>query len=101
MLDRIGVKLGPVARARIERFGTGGDDPDKIVEALDAAGRRELVAFLRHNGPVGQFVTRHTRETFEAVQARRPARPADRGARCRARVDHVHARRAGALRGSR
>jgi hypothetical protein len=68
VLDRIGQKLGPIGRARIERFDSSSENPDEIVGALDAPGRRELVAWLRHRGPVGQFVTRHSRETLKAYR---------------------------------
>ncbi|MEJ7655597.1 MAG: helicase-related protein [Thermoleophilaceae bacterium] len=63
-LERVEAKLGPVARARVERFESMAEDPQATVEALGAAGRRELRAWLRLRGPVGQHVTRHSRSTL-------------------------------------
>lgn len=65
VLERIERKLGPVGRARIEQFASPSENPEEVAVALGASGRRELVAWLRHRGPVGQFVTRHSRETLK------------------------------------
>jgi len=67
-LGRVEAKLGPVARARIERFEEMAEDPQTLVQALEAAGRRELRAWLRLRGPVGQHVTRHSRSTLREYQ---------------------------------
>ncbi len=65
LLAGIQTRLGPVQRARVERIGTGMADPEQLAEELGRDGRRELRAWLRHRGPVGQFVTRHSRETLK------------------------------------
>jgi hypothetical protein len=65
MLGKIERKLGEVQRERIERFGRPGEDNNSLVDALGSEGRRELRAWLRHRGPVGQYVTRHSRETLK------------------------------------
>ncbi len=57
-----------IGRTRIARFVDGADYGASVAEALDAAGRRELAAWLRFRGPVGQFVTRHSRETLKAYR---------------------------------
>lgn len=68
-LARVEAKLGPIQRARIERFGQSGDDADMIANDLGASGRRELRVWLRQRSPVGQLVTRHTRETLKWYRA--------------------------------
>lgn len=65
MLERIGAKVGPVHRSRIESFLDPGHDPEQIASELGAEGRRHLRAWLRHRSPVGQLVTRHSRRTLK------------------------------------
>ncbi|HEV8597474.1 MAG TPA: helicase-related protein, partial [Candidatus Dormibacteraeota bacterium] len=65
LLAGIQTRLDPVQRARVERFGTGQADPDQLVQELGADGRRELRAWLRHRSPVGQYATRHSRDTLK------------------------------------
>ena len=69
-LERIEAKLGPVARTRIERFEEMVEDPQATVQALGTAGRRDLRAWLRLRGPVGQHVTRHSRSTLREYHRR-------------------------------
>lgn len=64
ILNGIATELGPVQRQRIERFGRPGEDSASLVEGLNAAGRLALRRWLRQRGPLGQLVTRHTRETL-------------------------------------
>jgi superfamily II DNA or RNA helicase len=70
MLEQIDRKLGHVHRERIERFGRPGEDPSALVDALSSEGRRELRVWLRQRGPVGQYVTRHSRETLKRYRDR-------------------------------
>jgi Helicase conserved C-terminal domain len=65
LLAGIQTRLGAVQRARVERFGTGQADPDQLAQELGVDGRRELRAWLRHRSPVGQYVTRHSRDTLK------------------------------------
>lgn len=65
LLDALRVKLGIVQRDRIARFGRPGEDPGALADGLGPEGRRELRAWLRHRGPVGQLVTRHSRVTLK------------------------------------
>jgi len=69
-LQRVEAKLGPVARTRIERFEHAAEDPQAVVDALGASGRRELRAWLRLRGPVGQHLTRHSRSTLREYHRR-------------------------------
>jgi len=67
LLSRIEADLGPVQAERIHRFGEAGTDVvdvAAIVEDLGVVGRRELRAWLHQRGPVGHFVTRHSRQTL-------------------------------------
>ena len=65
MLSNIDTRLGPVQRSRVERFGTVGQDDFELVNKLGPDGRRELRAWLRQRSPVGEFVTRHSRQTLK------------------------------------
>jgi len=65
MLSNVDTRLGPVQRSRVERFGTAGQDDLELVERLGANGRRELRAWLRQRSPVGELVTRHSRQTLK------------------------------------
>lgn len=65
LLERIRSKLGPVATARIERFVDAPGDPRDVAQSLGPAGRDELLEWLRLRSPVGQLVTRHSRETLK------------------------------------
>jgi hypothetical protein len=56
--------LGVVQASRIERFGEAGYDSRQLVEELGTPGRRELREWIRQRGPVGRYLTRHTRETL-------------------------------------
>ena len=47
MLDRIGARLGPVQRSRIERFGSARGNGSQLAEELGPEGRRELRTWLR------------------------------------------------------
>ena len=70
LLDDIERRVGPVARELIERFGASGMDAERIVEQLGDAGRTQLRRWLRAAGPVGRFVTRHSRATLHRYRAR-------------------------------
>jgi len=65
MLAHVETRLGPVQRSRIERFGTIGQDGAQLADELGPDGRRELRAWLRQRSPVGEFVTRHSRQTLK------------------------------------
>ena len=65
VLDEVSRKAGPVVRALVERFGSSADDADAIVGQLGEGGRTELRRWLNTRGPVGQFVTRHSRTTLK------------------------------------
>lgn len=65
VLDRMRSSVGPIATARIERFGTGQLPAKEIVGGLDAAGIAALRGWIRNIGPVGQLVTRHSRKTLK------------------------------------
>jgi len=65
VLAGIQTRLNHVQRTRVERFGSGQEDPDQLAQELGADGRRELRAWLRHRSPIGQYVTRHSRETLK------------------------------------
>lgn len=66
VLVRIENQLGPVQVERIRRFGTEGaaQQPAGVAEALGVAGRRELRRWLAQRGPVGHYLTRHSRQTL-------------------------------------
>lgn len=70
VLNRVSTRIGPVAAALIERFGSGEQSGEEIAKQLTPSGRAELRAWLRAISPVGQFVTRHSRETLRLYRAR-------------------------------
>jgi hypothetical protein len=69
MFDAISTKIGAIAAERVRRFGERGHDGAELAADLDADGRRELRAWLRFQGPVGQMVTRHSRATLRRYRA--------------------------------
>jgi hypothetical protein len=69
-LEAIQARLGPVQAERISRFGVGDDAVDTLVQDLGPQGRTALRSWLRTLGPVGQYVTRHSRETLREYRAR-------------------------------
>jgi len=69
VLDEIRSQVGAVEVALIERFGTGAQSAAAIVEQLTPAGREQLRRWLLAQGPVSQFVTRHSRETLKLYRA--------------------------------
>lgn len=83
VLDRIRRQVGVVEAAHIERFGTDGASAAEITSNLSPAGHDALRLWLRTLSPVGQFVTRHSRETLKAYYARGLLRqkPPDRDVR--------------------
>lgn len=70
VLKAIAGGVGAVDEALIERFGTGDSDGAEIVRQLSPAGRQALRTWLKLLSPVGQFVTRHSRETLRLYRAR-------------------------------
>jgi len=70
VLRAITSAVGAVEATLIERFGTAEADGAEIVRQLSPAGRDALRAWLRLLSPVGQYVTRHSRETLRLYQAR-------------------------------
>jgi len=70
VLADIRARLGPVQAERISRFATGGERVTHLVEALGPGGRLALRDWLRALSPVGQYVTRHSRETLRGYRAR-------------------------------
>jgi SNF2 family DNA or RNA helicase len=70
MMRMIIERVNPVEAALIERFGQGEHDGAEIARLLSPAGRDALRAWLRQLSPVGQYVTRHSRETLRLYQAR-------------------------------
>jgi hypothetical protein len=63
-LESISTRHGPVVSAHIERFGTGKDPANHLVASLDSDARDALRHWLRLLSPIGQYVTRHSRETL-------------------------------------
>ena len=63
-------RVNAVEAALIERFGTGEHDGAEIARQLSPAGREALRTWLRQLSPVGQYVTRHSRETLRLYRAR-------------------------------
>ena len=63
-------RVNAVDAELIERFGTGGQDGAEIARQLSPAGRDALRTWLRQLSPVGQYVTRHSRETLRLYRAR-------------------------------
>ncbi|MFE0551897.1 helicase-related protein [Streptomyces pilosus] len=70
LLQRIRERLGPVVAARIEKFGTGTLSGEEVVRDLTLEGRAALREWLSLLSPVGQFVTRHSRETLKMYRDR-------------------------------
>jgi hypothetical protein len=64
VLDGIETRIGPLGRARVERFATPGADPATLADELGPRGRGELRTWIRQLGPTGQHLTRHTRATL-------------------------------------
>jgi hypothetical protein len=69
VLEGIERRLGPVQAERIERFGTGKEGVEQLVTDLGVHGRSALREWLRALSPVGQYVTRHSRETLKLYRA--------------------------------
>jgi superfamily II DNA or RNA helicase len=63
-------RVNAVEAALIERFGTGEHDGAEIADQLSPAGREALRTWLRQLSPVGQYVTRHSRDTLRLYRAR-------------------------------
>jgi hypothetical protein len=63
-------RLGPVEATRIERFGAGDLSDEHVADELSIDGREALRSWLRALSPVGQGVTRHSRETLKQYRAR-------------------------------
>ena len=63
-------RVNAVEAALIERFGTGEHDGAEIARQLSPAGREALRTWLRQLSPVGQYVTRHSRDTLRLYRAR-------------------------------
>lgn len=70
VLQGIRDQIGPVAAARIEKFGTGDLPGEEIAQELTLSGRAALREWLSLLSPVGQFVTRHSRETLKLYRDR-------------------------------
>jgi hypothetical protein len=70
VLSGIRGRVGPVEAALIERFASQDTDPQAVVDQLSGDGRQELRTWLRTLSPVGQFVTRHSRETLKLYRER-------------------------------
>lgn len=70
VLARIQAQLGPVQADRIARFGVGeAAAVDTLLADLGREGRQCLRVWLRTVSPVGQYVTRHSRETLKQYRA--------------------------------
>lgn len=65
VLARARTRAGILAEEMLRRFGSREQDPQRLVGELNPAGRAELRMWIRHRGPVGQLVTRHTRATLK------------------------------------
>ncbi|MFG2459409.1 DEAD/DEAH box helicase [Streptomyces sp. NPDC048523] len=70
VLQRIRNQVGPVAAARIAKFGTGDLPGEEIAQELTPTGLAALREWLSLLSPVGQFVTRHSRETLKLYRDR-------------------------------
>lgn len=70
VMRTIAGRVNAVEAALIERFGTGEHDGAEIASQLSPAGREALRTWLRQLSPVGQYVTRHSRETLRLYRAR-------------------------------
>ncbi|MER6849214.1 helicase-related protein [Streptomyces flaveolus] len=70
VLQEIRIQVGPVAAARIEKFGTGDLSGEEIAQELTPSGLSALREWLSLLSPVGQLVTRHSRETLKMYRDR-------------------------------
>ena len=70
VMRAIAGRINAVEAALIERFGTGESEGDEIARQLSPVGRDALRTWLRQLSPVGQYVTRHSRETLRSYRAR-------------------------------
>lgn len=70
MMRMITERVNAVDAALIERFGQGEHDGAELARQLSPVGRDALRAWLRQLSPVGQYVTRHSRETLRLYRAR-------------------------------
>ncbi|WP_083847071.1 DEAD/DEAH box helicase [Rhodococcus sp. P14] len=61
-------RLGPVNAEIVFRFGRDEVRPDQRAKELGPDGREALKDWLRALGPVGQYVTRHSRATLKAYR---------------------------------
>lgn len=64
LLRRFEQTLGPVRRARIERFEREPGAAQALADELGPEGRAALRDWVRARSPVGQCMTRHTRQTL-------------------------------------
>jgi superfamily II DNA or RNA helicase len=62
-------RVNAVEAALIQRFGMGAHDGADIARQLSPGGRDALRIWLRQLSPVGQYVTRHSRETLRLYRA--------------------------------
>ncbi len=69
VLSDILAAVGPVDASLIERFGTGVASAEDTLEQLSEPGRDALRRWLNAVSPVGQFVTRHSRQTLKLYKA--------------------------------
>jgi superfamily II DNA or RNA helicase len=69
VLAGIRMRLGPVETARVERFGVSDQRDQQVVDELSTEGRDALRRWLHTLSPVGQHVTRHSRETLKQYRA--------------------------------
>jgi hypothetical protein len=70
VMATIAERVNAVEAAWIQRFGIGTHDGAEIARQLSPAGRNALRTWLRQLSPVGQYVTRHSRETLKSYRAR-------------------------------
>jgi hypothetical protein len=70
VMEGLRQRLGPVAADLIAKFGTGDLPGPTIVEQLRADERIGLREWLKQLNPVGQYVTRHSRETLKLYRSR-------------------------------
>jgi superfamily II DNA or RNA helicase len=63
-------RVNAVEAELIQRFGTGKYGGAEIIRQLSPTGRDALRTWLRQLSPVGQYVTRHSRETLRLYRAR-------------------------------
>ena len=70
VMRTIADRVNAVEAALIQRFGMGEHDGAEIARQLSPTGREALRTWLRQLSPVGQYVTRHSRETLRLYRAR-------------------------------